>query len=61
MEFEFLIAVKIKNDGLTQDATPAELTGILMDRIINNAALDLPWVLSQDIKLITRDTRETSS
>lgn len=57
MTFEFLVAVEIKNDGLTQDASVEDLTAMLQENIMRNKANDLPWVLSQDIKIITRDTR----
>jgi hypothetical protein len=58
MTFEFLIAVEIKNDGITRDSSVEDLAGMLMRAILENQADDLPWVLSQDISVITRDTRE---
>ena len=57
MTFEFLVAVNVKNDGLTQDATPEDLIAILCSAVLENGASELPWVLSQDISLITRDLR----
>jgi hypothetical protein len=58
MTFEFLIAVEIKNDGITRDSSVEDLTVMLMRAILENQADELPWVLSQDISVITRDTRE---
>jgi hypothetical protein len=57
MTFEFLIAVEIKNDGMTRDATAEDLTAILVGAVLENRAAELPWVLSQDISVITRDLR----
>jgi len=57
MTFEFLVAVKIKNDGMTRDATAEDLTAILAESVMENRAAELPWVLSQDISVITRDLR----
>jgi hypothetical protein len=58
MTFEFLIAIEIKNDGMTRDSSAEELTAILAGAVLENDANDLPWVLSQDISVITRDLRE---
>ena len=57
MKFEFLIGVVIKDDGLTRDNTVEELTEMLTDRLMQNSAHELPWVLEQDIRVITRDMR----
>jgi hypothetical protein len=57
MTFEFLIAIEIKNDGMTRDTPAEELTAILADAVMDNDANDLPWVLSQNISVITRDMR----
>jgi hypothetical protein len=58
MTFEFLVAVEIKNDGITRDATVEDLTAMLASAVLENRANELPWVLSQDISVITRDMRE---
>jgi hypothetical protein len=58
MTFEYLIAINIKNDGMTRDATAEDLTAILAEAVLENRANELPWVLSQDISVITRDMRE---
>lgn len=58
MKFEFLIAIDVKNDGITSEVDPEDLEIILADKLMENKAVKLPWVLSQDIKVITRDTRE---
>lgn len=57
MKFEFLVAVEIKNDGLTQDTSIEDMTAMLAENVLHNRNSDLPWVLSQDIKVITRDMR----
>jgi hypothetical protein len=60
MTFEFLVAVEVKNDGLTRDTPVEDLTVMLMRAVLKNQADELPWVLSQDISVITRDTRESA-
>ena len=56
MTFEFLISVEVKNDALTQEATPETLTIFIQDKLCDNTLHELPWVIRSDIKLITRDT-----
>jgi hypothetical protein len=58
MTFEFLIAIEVKNNEATHETSPEELTAILAGAVLENDANDLPWVLSQDISVITRDLRE---
>jgi hypothetical protein len=58
MTFEFLVAIEIKNDGMTRDTDIDELTSMLAENVLHNRNSGLPWVLSQDISVITRDTRE---
>jgi hypothetical protein len=58
MKFEFLIAIEVKNDGLTHESDPEDLEVILQDLLLINHAVKLPWVINQDIKVITRDTKE---
>ena len=57
MVFEFLHSVEIKDDALTRDNTVEELTVMLAERLVQNEARELSWVLSQDIRVITRDMR----
>lgn len=58
MTFEYLVAIEIKNDGMTRDTPVDEMTVMLADAIADNRTNVLPWVLSQEISVITRDTRE---
>lgn len=58
MTFEYLVAIKVKNDGLTRELGVDELTTMLAERLLDNGARELPWVLEQDISVITRDLRE---
>jgi|SoimicmetaTmtLPA_FD_contig_41_4817797_length_240_multi_1_in_0_out_0_2 hypothetical protein len=58
MKFEFLISIDVKNDGITRESDPEDLEIILQDLLLINHAIKLPWVIHQDIKVITRDTRE---
>jgi hypothetical protein len=56
MTFEFLISVEVKNDALTQEATPETLSIFIQDKLCDNTLHELPWVIDSDIKEITRDT-----
>lgn len=58
MKFEFLVAVEVKNDVITtRDNDPYEIAMMLQQYLEDNKLSTLPWVLSQDTKVITRDMR----
>lgn len=55
MIFEYLISFEIKNDQLTQDTDPEDLSIILQTCLLDNLTRQLPWVIKQEITEITRD------
>jgi hypothetical protein len=51
VKFTILTEIEVKNDGLTREADPADLGGMLLENLANNTTKTLPWVIGAEYTL----------